>query len=89
MKDDSEGDDFEPADGDLDDEEEEEEAGESEEGMWSEPVSSYLSCCHSVDQFAQSTELILVQKNSVTVSLTVNMVYSKFVKTWHIFVLSW
>ena len=33
MKDDSEGDDFEPADGDLDDEEEDEEAGESEEGL--------------------------------------------------------
>lgn len=35
MKDDSEGDDFEPADGDLDEEEEEdEEAGESEEGLY-------------------------------------------------------
>jgi len=33
MKDDSEGDDFEPADGDLDDEDEDEEAGESEEGL--------------------------------------------------------
>jgi len=35
VKDDSEGDDFEPADGDLDEEEEEdEEAGESEEGLY-------------------------------------------------------
>jgi len=34
VQDDSEGDDFEPADGDLDEEEEdEEEAGESEEGL--------------------------------------------------------
>ena len=33
VKDDSEGDDFEPADGDLDDEDEDEEAGESEEGV--------------------------------------------------------
>ena len=33
FKDDSEGDDFEPADGDLDDEDEDEEGGESEEGI--------------------------------------------------------
>jgi len=46
VKDDSEGDDFEPADGDLDDEEEEEEAGESEEGTYYVGSSLSLPICY-------------------------------------------
>jgi len=44
VQDDSEGDDFEPADGDLDDDDEDEEAAESEEGISSVLPVDLVAC---------------------------------------------